>query len=533
MRNLKFSMLAMCIIPYTLFSNNLKIDDILSAIYIKDDLSKKTKMENGGISYIYTREDLRRMQAHTLNDILKSTYPFGYNENRFGLPDPKYNGSFLPFSSSNIRVYIDDQEMTNGLYGSGIIIYGDMDIDFVDHIEVYSGNPTFEYSTEPAFTIIKLYSKVAQKDEGNKISFAVGSRGTTYAYGYTTKELDNGWSYFTYASRFDKHREKYENEQANLSRDSDTKHFFGSIYNDNNKILIDAILQDRDTFISNSIFATPKISNANIKYFHLGYNSKYDNFSYILAADQYGGDSDFVDNNILYIKNLNTTKSLSIPYDGSVDFDSQSYTAGIKYCINKASNKFLTGIKYRYKHFNFNDLSLNDKQQPKNKHTSQSISTIFMEDSFSLDTNKIITAGFTYADVKNNHSNQDDDLFSYRMGYTYTNKNLISKSIISHIATTVDPYLVNNSLYLEYPNIKVPKTTQDIFMQDFKYSKRKNFYELIASYIIIQNQLLPNNNGKLETYREKLNMKSLLFRYTKEYTHFVSSSYIFVKVEEN
>ncbi len=509
----------------SLFAIDTNIDQLLNAISIKDDLSQKTKMENGGISYVYTRDDLRRMQAHTLNDVLKSTYPFGYNENRFGLPDPNYNGTTLPFSSSNIRVYIDDQEMTNGLYGSGIIIYGDMDIDFVDHIEVYSGNPTFEYSTESAFTIVKLYSKVAQKDEGSKVFAGFGSRGTTYTYGYDTRELDNGWSYFAYASYFDKNRKKYQNYDSLLSRDSQTKHFFSSIYNDNNKILIDAITQDRDTFISNSVFATPGTSTADVKYFHLGYNSTYGNFSYILTADEYKGGSDYIDNNITYIKAIDQLNSLSLPYDGSVDFDTQSYTAGIKYNLKSKTNKFLTGIKLRYKHFTYDKMIINDIQQPKDDHTTQTISTIFLEDSYSIDDNKIATAGITYADVSNNHSNQDNRLFSYRLGYTYTNKKLVSKSIISHIETTLDPYLVNNSMYLQYPNIKIPKTKQDIFMQDFKYKIDKNLYELIASYILTKDRLLPNKNGKLETYDRTIKMKSALFRFTKEYSIFDKSEF--------
>jgi len=150
----------------SLSADESEIDDLLNSISAKDDLSQKTKLENAGISYVYTREDIQRMQAHSLKDILKSAYPFSYSENNYGLPDPYTMGVNIPFMSSSMRVYIDDQEITPGLYGSGMIIYGDMDVDFIDHIEIYSGNPTFEFSIEPAFTIIKLYSKNAQRDGG-------------------------------------------------------------------------------------------------------------------------------------------------------------------------------------------------------------------------------------------------------------------------------------------------------------------------------------------------------------------------------
>ncbi len=500
-----------------LSAEDLKIEDILNALPIKDDLSNKTKIENGGISYIYTREDLRKMQAHTLKDILKSTYPFGYSENRFGLPDPNYNGGFLPFSSSNIRIYIDDQEITNGLYGSGIIIYGDMDIDFVDHVEVYSGNPTFEFSSESAFTIIKLYSKIAQKDEGSKINMGLGSRGSTYLYGYNTKELENGWSYFTYLSSINNNRTKYHHDTSELSRDKNTVHIFTSIYNDDNKILLDGMVQNRDIFIANSIFGTPKNSSADIDYFHMGYNGKKGGLSYLVTFDEYDGKSTFVDENSDIIKILDSKYNLTIPYDAFLDFVSQSYTVGVKYNIKTIKNNFLVGLKYRYKHFTFDDTIINDEKKPDNKHDEQKIATAFFENQFTIDNNKIFTLGATLVDIQNNNSNQNDDLFSYRTGYTYTNKNIVSKTVFSHIETTLDPYLVNNSMYLAYPDKKISTTKHDIFMENLKYKKGDNLFEFIASYILLDDKLLYNSEGKLDTYTETIEMKSILTRYVKEY----------------
>ena len=69
------------------FGDETNIDGLLKDIEVKTDLSSKTKMENGGISYIYTRNMLDNMQEHNLKDVLKSTYPFKYKENVFGLPD--------------------------------------------------------------------------------------------------------------------------------------------------------------------------------------------------------------------------------------------------------------------------------------------------------------------------------------------------------------------------------------------------------------------------------------------------------------
>ena len=507
------------LISNMLFADDLNIDNLLTNIEKKSDLSEKTKLENGGVSYIYTREDLIKMQAHNLKDVLKSTYPFGYSENRYNFPDPYAISSNAPFMSSSIRIYIDDQEITNGFYGSGIITYGDIDINFVDHIEVYSGNPTFEYSSEPAFTIIKLYSRVAQKDEGSKIGARVGSRGSNEFYAYDTQELDNGWSYFSYISGKNLKRKKYNNSDSTLSRDTDARHFFGSFYNDNNKILIDGIKQQKDMFMGPSAFATPQTTTGDIDFIHIGYNGYKDNLSYLATYDRYDGVIKFQDKNSNIIKQLNNSPYIlqALPYMLRGKFKSDTYTIGLKYKINLENSNLLVGSKYRYKYFK-PDIILNNTQTPNSPHDTQTIASAFAEYQYNIADNKIATLGVSQMAVRNNASPQDDNLLSYRAGYTYTNKKLISKTIYSHLEMTLDPYMVGSDMLVN-PTQKVPITKQNLFLQNIKYNQDKNRYEIVGSYIISQNQLMPDptKNGKLAAYSDDLKISSFLGRYTKEY----------------
>ena len=497
-----------------------EIDNLLDVISVKNDLSQKTKMENGGISYIYTREDIQKMQTHNLKDILKSTYPFGYNENSFSLPDPYAMKISVPFMSSSLRIYIDDQEITSALYGSGMIVYGDMDIDFIDHIEVYSGNPTFEFSTESAFTIIKLYSKLAQKDEGSKVAVYGGSYKASTFYGYNTQELDNGWSYFSYIANRDDKRKQYHNGDATISRDKKTVHIFGSIYNDNNKILIDGVKQTRDSFIAQSLFASPAQSSIETTFVHLGYNGSNNNLSYNLTFDSHNAYTYFEDINKQKILFINTAYHQNLPYMVTSRVISQSYTAGLKYHLIKSSNDFLVGFNYRYKHFKFYNTLVNDMRIPDDGHTNQKITTAFLENQYSLDNNKIITLGGAYTRVTNNHSVQDDDLISFRAGYTFTNKQFISKTIVSHIEVTLDPYLVNSITFLANATEKTEKAKQKIVMQNLQYKNGSHLYEFLGSFVLVKNQLMPNQNGRLEAYAKELEIKSILLRYKKEYNIF-------------
>ncbi len=501
-----------------MFAADLEIDKLLNIISSKDDLSEKTKLENGGISYIYTRDDIRRMQAHNLRDILKSTYPFGYNENKFGLADPYMMQTSAPFMSSNIRIYIDDQEIISGLYGSGIIIYGDMDIDFVDHIEVYSGNPTFEFSTEPAFTIVKLYSKVAQKDSGSKVALNVGSYNNSYLYGYHTQELSNDWSYFSYISKHNDNRKEYTNKDATLSRDKDNVHLFGSLYNNNNKILIDLIGQKRDSFIANSEFATPDISTLDGSYVHIGYNGNNDNLSYKITYNNHNATSDFVDKYKNEIQNINNQNNTYHMYSIYSKFDSKTYTAGLQYNKKSNQNSTLIGATYRIKDYVFKDVIINDNLVVTSSRSIQRLLTTFLENQYNINTNKIITTGGAYTTIKNSKfSYQDDNLLSYRLGYTYTNQKWVSKTILSHIESSLDPYLINSRTFMANPTIRTDITKYNLIMQNLKYTQDNNTYEAIVSYEIIKNQLVQNNQAKLYSYDKDLIMRSLAGRYLNEY----------------
>jgi len=75
---------------FLIFSNALfayDIDQMLDLYRKESDLSQKTKNEALGHLTIYTRDDLERMQAYTLSDLLNSLRLCRYDENMIGLPD--------------------------------------------------------------------------------------------------------------------------------------------------------------------------------------------------------------------------------------------------------------------------------------------------------------------------------------------------------------------------------------------------------------------------------------------------------------
>ncbi len=499
-------------------AQEIDLDSLLDDIKTKTDLSSKTKLENGGVSTVYTRDDIYRMQAKTLKDILKSTYPLGYTENNYGLPDPYYMGTAHPFVSSSIRIFIDDQELSLGLYGSGIVAYGNIELNFIDHIEVYTGNPTYEFSTEPTFVLVKLYSKNAKKDAGSKVFAQVGSFGDSLLSCYNSGDIGKEWSYFAYGSQNNDIREKHTSHDTELSRDTQTTFIFASFYDDNNKILIDAGTSKKDTFIDQSLDATPLGADLDNDFLHIGYNGTYNNLSYLLSYDTLNTKTNFIDD---------VTPIASAPYYGmlpiaSLYSDSKSFviSSELKYNRITDTNKFITGLKYRYKGFEYDTILRNGFNIPRTGNTNQTVATAFIENQYSLEENSILTTGISVSKVQNNHSVQNDDLLMYRLGHTYTTNNFVFKSIYSHVEVTLDAYLVNGyNVYIT--DGKKDITKQDLLLEDIIYQKENNKYELIFSFLKTKDQMTPNfQTGLLENYSKTIAVKSAILMWTHTYSKF-------------
>ena len=490
-----------------IFANEIakgEIFNLLDNIEKKTDLSEKTKLENGGVSFIFTRDDLERMQAKSLKDILKTTYPFGYNENKYGKPDPLTFSTDALFVSSMMRVFIDNQEITNGLYGSGISVIGDIDIGFVDHIEVYTQNPTYEYSTEATFVLVKLYTKVAQKDEGSKVELNYSSYGANRVSGYHAQELDK-WSYLTYISQTNLKRQEYNSHDTVLSRDKKRSHIVSSWYNDSNRILLQAIKSKDDSFMSKSKDATPIDASSNMDFLHIGYDTKIDNLSFLTTYDYMMNSSYFKDN----IPSLTMESKLS----------SYVLTTELKYDYITSSNKLVVGGKYRYKKYNLDNRILNGITLTKPDNDTQTIATSFIENQYSLDDNSILTTGLSYSQVKNNNSNQNDNLLMYRLGHTYTTHDLVFKTIGSHVEMSLDPYLVDNTSYMTAGSKDVQSL--DSILEHITYEHEQNKYELLLTHLKSKNYLVPTMPTMLlDNHDKDVLTKGILARYSLNYNKY-------------
>ncbi len=164
------------------------IDQLLEQVEESRELYRKTIDESSGIMLLYSRKDLERMQIRKLKDLLKSVRFFTYEEGVLGesILVPSGDNNSL---SSMFRLYIDGHEVSSPIFGSAMLQFGEMDLGFVDHIEIYQGGNAIAFGNEPGLVTIRLYSKDPRREGGSTVSVSAdtvgGSRAETCLSGVT------------------------------------------------------------------------------------------------------------------------------------------------------------------------------------------------------------------------------------------------------------------------------------------------------------------------------------------------------------
>ncbi len=483
-----------------------EIDNLLANIEEKSDLSLKTREENTGVSYIYTRHDLDVMQAKYLSDVLKST-EIGYEESRYGIVDPFKFFNPTPFSSSMIKVFIDNQEISTALYGSGLPILGDMELGFVDHIEIYAQNPTFEYSTEPAMVTIKIYSKKAERDMGGKSTLSVGSYGSNLQ-SYQYADVLDSFSYLFYVSRDENRKKSYSIDNSDVKRNTKNFNLFASIYNKDNRFLLKAAHTDKGGLFGISLDAKPDTSDITTDNVHMGYERDINNFKLSFAFDKIKNRTKYEESILNYYH--------SMPINSFyVKSTSEIYTSKINYTFNYKNNKLILGDKFRYKHFIYNNIKMNGVELPRYGHTKQSVNTTFLENDYNYADNAVVTAGVSYSNINNNGNVSSEHTLLYRLGHTYLKNRWTLKTYFSHIEIPVDPYLIN-SIYT-VPNKMLKTQKLNTYIMDLKYEKKLHLFEGIFEYLTAKDFVIANSSGILDNVDKKVSAKYLHLRWIYKY----------------
>lgn len=456
----------------------------------KNDLSQKTIDENKGHLTLFTRERLEKMHAKTLKDVFKTTPVIYYHENRYALPDPLGSGGFEAYSSNFIRVYIDGVEITQGWMGSGVMLYGDINIDFVDHIEFYYSIPSFETSTEPAYLTVFLYSKTPEQDSGGKVNLIQGSRGYNsqmLSYGQQIEDI----SYMVNFSHTDAKRETIDNGTSTpLRRDFEHTQLFSYVKTQEQIFHLQVMKKNTDSLAGMSWDATPLQSNIDYLNIHMDYGIElsehwraqfaYDWLKVDLAQeDEYPlAWADALGSNIF-----------------NAEYKNSTYTAELTYKKRVGDHRITAGIKGRYKELD--SYELEGKDALRVPFTSEQIGTIFFQDQYALTDQELLTLGISYNHISRNGGVENDDLLQLRLGYIYSSEHWSYKAYLYRTQFALEPF----TRYLALANpLLDPVNSQEVSLQttlgitqEVNYVNKKHRFDLKLYILQDEDGLLGNN----------------------------------------
>lgn len=486
-----FKLLLFVLITNTLHAND--VQKLLNDFNQKNDLSQKTIDENKGHLVLFTREKLEEMHAKTLKDVFKTTPVVYYHENRYGLPDPLTSGAFEPYRSNFIRLYVDGVEITQGWMGSGLMLYGDVNIGFVDHIEFYYMTPSFETSVEPAYLTVFLYSKDSQRDAGGKLDLIHGSRGyNSQSISYGDQKED--FSYMINFSHTDATRETIDNGTFTpLNRDFERTQLFSYLKTEDQILHLQVMKKNTDSLAGMSWDATPLVSQIDYLNLHLDYGIDlsehwrtqiaYDWLKTdMLQEDEYRG-TPFTQ----YDGELAWTDALgSNIFDG--EYKNSTYTAELTYKETISDHRITAGVKGRYK--KLDSFERDGQDALVTPFTTERIASIFFQDQYALSVQQLLTLGISYNHISRNGEVEDDSLFQLRLGYLYANDQWSYKTYLYRTQFALEPL----TRYLDYPNSKdvALQTTLGV-TQELAYSDQN--YRLRLMLLLMQDEdgLLENN----------------------------------------
>ncbi|WP_373034056.1 hypothetical protein [Sulfurovum sp.] len=474
-----------------LLSSNMvyaeNIDSILQEYNQKNDLSQKTIDENKGHLILFTREKLEKMHAKTLKDVFKTTPMIYYHENRYALPDPLTSGAFEAYRSNFVRLYVDGVEITQGWMGSGLMLYGDVNIDFVDHIEFYYMTPSFETTVEPAYLTVFLYSKDPKRDAGGKLDLVQGSRG------YNSQSLSYGeqkedFSYMVNFSHTDAVRETIDNGTSRpLSRDFERTQLFSYIKTEDQIFHLQVMKKNTDSLAGMSWDATPLESGIDYLNVHIDYG--------IDLSEHWRGQFVYE-----WLKtDMEQADEFPLAWAdalGSNTFDGKyknsTYTAELTYTETIKDHRLTAGIKGRLK--KLDSFENNGQDSLITPFTEERVGSLFFQDQYSLSAQELLTFGVSYNHIGRNGGAGDDSLWQLRLGYLYSSENWSYKAYLFRNQFALEPLVRYLDLSI-YQNVDA-QTTIGI-TQEFSYSDKKQRIRLILQAMQDEDSLIQDRANML------------------------------------
>lgn len=335
-----------------LFANESNLDDLLSKYRKANELHIETKDEKAGHVIIYSRSDLDKMQAYTLNDVLKTIKLFTLKNTSFGftsLVKTPYSENSMP----SIKIFINSYELSSVTTGSGLAQFGKMGLNHIDHIEIYQASNAVAFHGVSGNMVIRLYTKDPSRENATVAQASTDSKGGVRAQVIDAQSFDE----YSYLANADISKNKYDkktNPNGNVySRDGERGQFyFNFAKKDDYTIEVGGAVEEYDLYsgFSNSIAG----GDINSKYIYLNFKKQFSKNIELILSTTY---------ETVEITNLDSSgiKLFDGSLSNSLVVKNGSYTHDIvlKKRDTYKENNFLYGLQIKRKGFSLDSFQSN------------------------------------------------------------------------------------------------------------------------------------------------------------------------------
>lgn len=439
------------------------LDSLLQEYKTTSDNSLQTVNEKIGHVVIYSQQEIRLMQYTKLNDILKELPLLNVNTNQFGLTNYSLVGSKTT-TSGFFRFFINDHEISSGYDQSTSLSWGDLPLDFVDHVEIYYGESSFSFGNETGIYFVRIYTKSALKENSSEINSWITSKGSNAQSFTNSATFENGWSYLMFLNQEKITKTTFYNG-AKLNSNGTKHYLFLDVGNDDTKINMGYTDVSKNNYTGLALDATPDSGESLSKDFFINYTHYFledKSLKANLSVDV--NDRSYDEANaqgiglipVLNLSNMGAT----IPKNFNEDLRFVKTNAYLSKSFDSEDNSFIAAANVKNKTYDVQNREItNFMNQTKeighyNSFDEETISSILFQDSYKLKDDLILVANTKLDYYDRNAYLKDSTETLLRVGAIYTpTENLGFKSFYTQ--TTLAPSFYNvDYAQKSHPNLK-------------------------------------------------------------------------------
>lgn len=373
--------------------------------------------------------------------------------------------------------------------------WGDLPLDFVDHIEVYYGESSFALGNETGIYFIRIYTKSAKRENANEIKSLVSNKGSNSQSITHSQTLANGWSYLLFLNNENtKNKATYNNSE--IDNDEDTKHLFLDLSNENTKINLGYGIIDKDNYTGLALDVQSDSGSLKSEDFFVDFTQYFlsdKSLKLNLAYDR--NEIEYEETNaeglglISYIDFTNFPNTLATEINQN--FVMHKTTASLSKSFYYVNHDILTSINLKKKKYNTKKISTvnvfgtNTNINQYNNFNEKNVYSFLFQDNYKFNDKLTLVANAKLDKYKRNGYLDDFSEELYRVGAIYTPfENLGFKAFYT---TTYLPPSFYNIDFADKSDIDLESQKYKYYTAEVVYTTENSKFSLVYNNVKIDN----------------------------------------------